>query len=187
MLRNYQGVRIRVRGLLGNARLSLQLDFGFGDVIVPGPVWIEYPELLDFGQPRLLSYTPESAVAEKFQAMVELELANTRLKDFYDLWMLSRSLAFDGAVFTQALAATFKRRETPLPISPPLALTSVFSADPSKEAQWKAFLRKGRLEAGAKMLSEVVSEISEFLLPPAYAAAAGRSFEMKWSPPGPWQ
>lgn len=68
----YQGVRIRVRGLLGNARLSLQLDFGFGDVIVPQSVWIENPELLDFGRPRLLGYTPESAIAEKFQAMVEV-------------------------------------------------------------------------------------------------------------------
>lgn len=80
--------------------MSLQLDFGFGDVVVPGPVWIDYPELLDFGQPHLLGYTPESAVAEKFQAMVELEMANTRLKDFFDLWKLSRTLSFDGAILT---------------------------------------------------------------------------------------
>lgn len=183
----YQGVRVRLRGFLGNARFSLHLDFGFGDVITPTPIWIDYPELLDFGQPHLLGYTPQSAIAEKFQAMVELELANTRLKDFYDIWKLSQNLAFDGVILSKALAATFKQRGTPLPTSPPLALQSDFFDDPSKQAQWKAFLRKGRLETEAQSLQETVSKLSAFILPPAFAAAEARPFKMNWQPGGAWQ
>lgn len=183
----YQGVRIRVRGFLGNARLSLQLDFGFGDVIVPQSVWIEYPELLDFGRPRLLGYTPESAIAEKFQAMVELEMANTRLKDFFDIWRLSENLGFDGIILCQALAATFNQRGTPLPTSPPLALTPTFSADPIKEAQWRAFLRKALLVAETKTLAETVEDLIAFILLPTFAAAEGKAFKMKWPPGGPWE
>jgi hypothetical protein len=183
----YQGVRVRIGGFLGNARLSLQLDFGFGDVITPSPSWIDYPELLDFGQPHLLGYTPQSAIAEKFQAMVELELANTRLKDFYDIWKLSQNLAFDGAILSEALAATFKQRGTPLPTSPPLALRCNFFDDPTKQAQWKAFLRKGRLETEAKSLEETINELSAFILPPAFAAAEARLFKMNWQPGGTWQ
>jgi nucleotidyltransferase AbiEii toxin of type IV toxin-antitoxin system len=183
----YQGVRIRVGGNLGNARLSLQLDFGFGDVIVPQSVWIEYPELLDFGRPHLLGYTPESAIAEKFQAMVELEMANTRLKDFFDIWRLSQSLRFDGLILCQAIAATFKQRGTPLPTSPPLALTPTFSADPIKDAQWRAFLRKALLVADTKTLAETVEDLSAFILPPTFAAAEGKAFKMRWPPSGGWE
>lgn len=185
--KKYQGVRVRVRGKLGNARLSLELDFGFGDVIVPGPVWIDYPQLLDFEQPRLLGYTPESTIAEKFQALVELELANTRLKDFYDLWKLSQTLTFDSMILMQALTATFKQRGTPLPIALPLALTEAFYDDPPRQAQWNGFVRRGRLEAEAKTLAEVATVIAEFLLPLAQAAATNSPFKKHWPPGGNWQ
>jgi hypothetical protein len=185
--KEYHGVRIRARGRLGSARLSLRLDFGFGDVVVPGPMEIDYPELLDFGKPHLLGYTPESAVAEKFQAMVELEMANTRLKDFFDLWKLSHTLHFDGSILASAMNATFRQRGTPLPTSPPPALTETFSADPTKQTQWKAFLRKGRLESEAGMLTEIVEEIADFLLPPAYKAANDALFGKSWPPGGPWR
>jgi hypothetical protein len=185
--KKYHGVRIRAYGRLGNARLSLQLDFGFGDAVVPGPVEIEYPELLDFGKPHLLGYTPESAIAEKFQAMVELDMANTRLKDFFDLWKLSQTLHFDGSILAAAMTATFRQRGTPLPTLPPPALTESFFADPTKQSQWSAFLRKGRLEAEAGMLTEIVKEIADFLLPPAYEAANGNPFGKGWQPRGPWR
>jgi hypothetical protein len=185
--KKYHGVRIRVYGRLGSARLSLQLDFGFGDVVVPGPTEIEYPELLDFGKPHLLGYTPESAIAEKFQAMVELDMANTRLKDFFDLWKLSQSLHFDGSVLAAAMTATFGQRGTPLPTSPPPALTESFTADQVKQAQWNAFLRKGRLETEAGTLTEIARGIADFLLPPAYEAANGATFEKNWAPGGPWK
>jgi len=183
----YQGIRIGAEGRLGQARVSLQVDVGFGDAIVPGPVTIEYPELLDFGRPRLLGYTPESAVAEKFQAMVELELANTRMKDFYDIWSLARRRPFDGEILAQAIRSTFVRRGTPLPEEPPPALTAAFSESKTKQSQWKAFLRKGRLENDAATLGEVVAVLSDFLMPLATALAAGDPFRMVWPPPGPWQ
>jgi hypothetical protein len=185
--KKYQGVRIRLRRKLGNARLSLQLDFGFGDVITPGPVWIDFPQLLDFGQQHLLGYPKETVIAEKFQAMVELEMANTRLKDFYDLWQLARSDSFTGATLQQALAATFKQRNTPLPTAPPLALTAVFAEDALKQAQWKAFLRKGRLSDQDISLSTVVQEIGAFLLPVAAAAAEDTTFTQTWLPERRWQ
>lgn len=142
----YQGVRVRVQGTLGKIKLNVQIDFGFGDVVVPKPVPTELPQLLDLGAPHLLGYTPESAIAEKFQAMVALDIANTRIKDFYDIWSLSRMREFDGRVLAAAISATFMRRTTPLPQGAPLALTGDFSEDQAKQSLWQAFLRKGRLD-----------------------------------------
>lgn len=176
----YQGVRVRAQGTLGKIKLNVQIDFGFGDVVVPQPVLTELPQLLDLGAPRLLGYTPESAIAEKFQAMVALDIANTRIKDFYDIWSLGRVREFDGETLAAAIAATFKRRATPLPEGAPLALTAAFSEDPTKQALWQAFLRKGRLDAGGKNLTEVVGGIRNFLLPPVHALNMGREFRRVW-------
>jgi hypothetical protein len=180
----YQGVRIRVRGTLGKIRLNVQVDFGFGDVVIPKPVPTELPQLLDLGAPQLLGYTPESAIAEKFQAMVALDIANTRIKDFYDIWSLSRVREFDGRLLAAAIGATFKRRMTPLPEGAPLALTDTFSEDQAKQSLWQAFLRKGRLEAEGKSLTAVVGEIRDFLLPPVGALNAGREFLGVWQDGG---
>ncbi len=187
LAKKYQGVRVRVRGALGNARVALQLDCGFGDVVVPGPVWIDYPQLLDFEPPHLLVYTPESVIAEKFQALVELELANTRLKDFFDLWKLSQTLTFDSEILLQAITATFKQRGTPLPITVPLALTEAFYEDAQRQAQWNGFIRRGRLEVEAKSLAETATAIAEFLLPLTQAAATNSLFKNHWLPGGNWQ
>ncbi|MDQ3257103.1 MAG: nucleotidyl transferase AbiEii/AbiGii toxin family protein, partial [Acidobacteriota bacterium] len=176
----YQGVRVRVQGTLGKIKLNVQIDFGFGEVVVPRPVLTELPQLLDLGAPRLLGYTPESAIAEKFQAMVALDIANTRIKDFYDIWSLSRVRGFEGDTLTAALSATFKRRATPLPEGAPLALTDAFSEDPTKQALWQSFLRKGRLDAERKNLTEVVGEIRDFLLPPVHALNVGGEFRRVW-------
>src|SRR5262249_21532740 len=125
--------------------------------------------------------------AEKLEAMVELEMANTRLKDFFDLWKLSQTLNFDGSILAAAMTATFRQRGTPLPTSPPPALTESFSADPTKQTQWSAFLRKGRLETEAGMLTEIIKEIADFLLPPAYESANGNPFGKGWQPGGRWR
>jgi predicted nucleotidyltransferase component of viral defense system len=160
----YQGVRIIVKGALGKIRLHLQIDFGFGDAVIPAPIEIELPQLLDAGKPQLLGYTPESSIAEKFQAMIVLDLTNTRMKDFYDIWLLSQNLEFDKEILAKALKETFKRRETPLPKSVPKALTSEFTLDKNKQKQWKAFLRKNRLDDGIS-LEEVAGKIKEFIMP----------------------
>jgi hypothetical protein len=168
------------RGTLGKIKLNVQIDFGFGAVVIPRPAPTELPQLLDLGAPQLLGYTPESAIAEKFQAMVALDIANTRIKDFYDIWSLSRVREFDGWVLAAAISATFKRRATPLPQGAPLALTTTFSEDPTKQALWQAFLRKGRLEAEGKNLTAVVTELRGFLMPPVGALNAGLEFRRVW-------
>ena len=133
---NYDGVRIRCAGRLGNARVALQIDVGFGDVVTPGAQRIEYPTLLDFDAPRLLGYTPETAIAEKLEAMVVLDMANTRMKDFLDIWTLARGRAFSGELLAQAIDATFRRRRTALPAATPVALTAPFHSASAKQAQW---------------------------------------------------
>jgi len=163
------GVRLTFRGFLGTARVPMQIDIGFGDPVVPGPTRITYPQLLDYGSPKLLGYTLESLIAEKYQAMVDLELANTRMKDFYDVWMLIRKHPFEEQTLARAIAATFERRRTPVPDEPPLALTDAFSRSDQKKQQWRAFLRN--IRAGSSpSLSEVIHDLGEFLQLPSRAA-----------------
>jgi hypothetical protein len=109
------------------------------------------------------------------------------MKDFFDIWILAREFEFDGAEIARALEATFRRRKTPVPGDPPFALTSAFVADASKRKQWEAFIRKGQLEAGGVSLEEVCTVLSEFLIPPAQALAAGEKFAFTWPPGGPWK
>jgi len=163
------GVRLTFRGFLGTARVPMQIDIGFGDPVVPGPTRITYPQLLDYGSPKLLGYTLESLIAEKYQAMVDLELANTRMKDFYDVWMLIRKHPFEEQTLARAIAATFERRRTPVPDEPPLALTDAFSRSDQKKQQWRAFLPN--IRAGSSpSLSEVIHDLGEFLQLPSRAA-----------------
>ncbi len=181
----YTGVRVRFTGRLGErTRISMQVDVGFGDPVVPGPADVLFPVLLDFDRPHLLGYTPETTVAEKFQAMVELDLANSRVKDFYDLWMLARTRGFDGATLAQALEATFRNRRTPLPQVAPTALGLAFSGNDGKQVQWRAFLRKGRLEAAS--LAEVTAVIARLVMPVSEAVAQGRPFDSTWIPGTGW-
>ena len=160
----YQGVRVFIRGFLGKIRLAVQIDFGFGDVVVPAPIEIVLPQLLDLGSPKLFGYTPESSVAEKFQAIVALDLTNTRCKDFYDIALLSRSVKFNSEMLTKAIEATFAQRNTPLPEMVPNALTKSFTANENKQKQWQGFLRKNRLEESMR-LQEAAQLIKEFLMP----------------------
>ncbi len=183
----YQGIRLRVDARLANARLPLQVDVGFGDAITPGPIGIKYPTLLDFPSPFLSAYPRETVVAEKFQAMVVLGMANSRMKDFFDLWTLANEYSFDGATLHAALQATFTRRRTAPPMSPPLALTPTFSQDKPKQTQWRAFLRKGKLTSERIDLPEVIEVLEPFLMPPTASLSEGRPFSGRWSPGGPWR
>ncbi|HEY3444852.1 MAG TPA: nucleotidyl transferase AbiEii/AbiGii toxin family protein [Myxococcales bacterium] len=181
---DYGGVCIEMEARLGVARVSLQVDVGIGDAVKP--VVVTYPTLLDFPAPKLWAYPRETVVAEKLQAMVTLGIANSRMKDFYDLWMLARTFEFDGERLAKAIDATFKRRKTELTGQPPLALTPTFATDPSKMTQWQAFLRRTRLGEDAGDLAEVVAEVRVFLLPVLEALGAGIQFASKWKPRGPW-
>jgi predicted nucleotidyltransferase component of viral defense system len=182
----YEGVRVGCRAQLGQARIDLQVDVGFGDAVVPRPASITYPAMLDFASPVLQAYPRETVVAEKFQAMVMLGIANSRMKDFFDLWTLANAFAFDGTSSSRAIRATFKRRKTALPTAPPLALTAEFGADVAKVRQWEAFIRKGKLDA-AVTLEQVCAFLNGFLMPPTLALDEGEEFHKVWLPAGPWK
>lgn len=181
----YQGIRIRGEARLGAARIPLQIDIGFGDAVTPAPVEIDYPTLLEFPAPVLRAYNRETVVAEKFQAMVVLGMANSRMKDFFDLWSLARQFSFEGPLLAEALRATFARRQTEFPDGPPLALSAEFADDATKQTQWRAFLRNSELTAVE--LVEVVQSLREFLAPPAEALRMGIPFAMNWHPQREWQ
>lgn len=182
---DYPGVRVTFLGTLQNARAAMQADLGFSDVVTPGPVPLDYPTILEFPAPRLTGYTPETVAAEKFEAMVKLDLLNSRMKDFYDLWALARRFDFDGATLAAAVARTFANRRTAV-VPRPTALTPAFAADPGKRAQWAGFVRKAKLGDAPADLAEVTAVIESFLGPPAAAVSAGAEFRGVWRAPGPW-
>ncbi len=182
----YEGVRLHLVALLARARIPMQVDVGFGDAVVPAPEEVEFPVLLDFPAPKLKAYARETTVAEKFEALVKLGMLNTRMKDFYDLWELSRRFTFEGGTLCRAIRATFERRGTKVPVETPMALTPTFYENVDKIAQWNGFLRKGHLAAEGKSLAEVAGVLREFLMPPASAAAEGKEFGRLWKAAGPW-
>jgi predicted nucleotidyltransferase component of viral defense system len=182
----YDGVRLNLKATLGKAVITLQIDVGFGDAPVPAPKLIEYPTTLDLPAAQLHAYRRETVIAEKFNAMVELGLRNTRLKDFYDLWALASSCDFEGEVLSEAIRATFTRRKTPLPTKTPVALTGEFAGEQVKQNQWRAFVRRGKLRAGDAPLEEIVSVLHGFLMPVVEALNAGSPFSRQWRAGGPW-
>lgn len=181
----YEGVRVRLGGSLGNARLSLQLDVGFGDVVIPAEEVMDYPTILDFPAPHLRGYSKESVVAEKFEAAVRHGDVNSRMKDFYDIWFLSRQFEFDGATLAEAAREVFSRRGTEL--SPEaVSLRPAFAEDPSKAAQWHAFRNRNRLDAAPENFVDLMKVVVAFLKPVAAAVSTANAFGVRWTPPGPW-
>lgn len=183
----YGGVRIDLIAYLGKAKAPVQIDVGFGDTVTPAPDDIVYPVILEFPAAQLRAYPQVSFIAEKFQAIVHLGMTNSRMKDFYDLWVLSQNFEFDGTILSRAISETFARRQTRLPQKAPLSLSTEFYQDMGKQTQWNAFLNKGRLPAGNPSLDEVISALRGFLMPPTMAAAEGMDFNSIWHPSGPWK
>lgn len=183
----YEGVRLSFEARLGVAKIPIQVDIGFGDAVVPEPEPLDYPTLLDFPAPRLLAYPRETVVAEKFQSIVELGIANSRMKDFFDLWTLSRMFSFEGARLIDAIRATFERRRTSLPTIDPVCFTADFSRDRNKQAQWAAFLKRAGVDARGVSLFEVLPVLQRFLMPPTTAAAKREAFDTQWLAGGPWR
>jgi hypothetical protein len=160
----YGGVRIRLMGKLGTAEVPVQIDVGAGDVVTPAPETATFPTLLDFPAPHVRMYPVYTVVAEKFEAMVKLGIANTRMKDFHDVWFLAQRFEFDGPTLRKAIEATFARRKTNLSQSP-VAFTEAFANDPTKQAQWAAFLRRNGLTGITNQFSEVVAVLRKFIEP----------------------
>ncbi|MDZ7842410.1 MAG: nucleotidyl transferase AbiEii/AbiGii toxin family protein [Gammaproteobacteria bacterium] len=169
----YGGLRLRTTASISGARITVTVDVAFGDALEPGAEVIDYPSMLDLPTPRLRAYARETVIAEKFQAMVALGRANSRMKDFYDVWLLSQSFSFDDDRLARAIAATFARRETSIPAELPDAFTSAFADDEQKQRQWSAFLENVALDPGS--LAEVTATVAEFIMPHAVAAERLRS------------
>jgi predicted nucleotidyltransferase component of viral defense system len=159
----YKGTRILMDARMDNVRLKIQIDFGVGDVIVPGPRMIEYPVLLGGDIIELLAYPVETAIAEKLQAMVELGSANSRMKDFYDVWMCSTHLDFNANTLVNSIDATFKNRQTPLPAGEFEALTPEFAR--AHRIQWNAFVKKIGEDHLAEIFVTVVEDLKNFAMP----------------------
>lgn len=183
----YQGVRVSFEARLENAVIPIQIDIGYGDAVTPAPENITYPTMLDFAAPKLRAYPLYTVVAEKFQAMVWLGIANSRMKDFYDIWIIMQRYSFEGQILSQAVEATFARRKTLLPTNAPLALTPMFANDAAKQTQWKAFLRKNALPVDGKTFPDIITALHDFLMPPTLAAASGLPFNATWTSSGAWQ
>jgi hypothetical protein len=182
---NYEGVRVRFTAYLGIARIPMQIDIGFGDPLVPGPTLVQLPTILDFPPPELQGYSRESAIAEKLQIMVYLGEVNSRMKDFFDIWLLASHFDFDGSVLAQAIRETFRWRQTALPRIP-VAFTDAFAQDREKQAQWAAFTSRHRLEDTPATLHEAIQVIAAFLQPVIQALSEGQRFDQRWPPGGPW-
>jgi len=183
---DYEGIRVRFKGSLDTAQFTMQLDIGFGDVVVPSVEATNYPTILDLPVPHLQGYSKESMIAEKFEAMIKLGVLNSRMKDFFDIWLLSRQFDFDGTTLAKAIAKTFSTRGTDLQPDP-TAFGDTFAKDATKDSQWRGFIRKNRMENTPHDFEEIVNAVSAFLKPIADCLSKSKDFTDKWNPPGPWQ
>lgn len=182
----YMGIRLHLEARMGAARIPLQIDVGFGDAITPPPIQEQLLTLLDFPPPSILVYPWETVIAEKFQAIVQLGMDNSRMKDYFDLHYLSKTQTFDGPILARAIQAAFACRKTPLPDASPIGLLPAFGEDAVKRTQWRAFARKLQMAEGRLSLHEVVADLRAFLMPPVKALPQKDTFVKSWPPGGPW-
>jgi predicted nucleotidyltransferase component of viral defense system len=176
------GVRVRTTAVIGGARVPIQVDVGIGDVVTPAPIEIDFPTLFDAPPPRLRAYPVETVIAEKLEALVVLGAANTRLKDYYDLWLIAQTFELRRSTLTVAVRRTFARRRTVLPLAVPAGLADAFATE--RAAQWRAFLGRERMAAVPDALEDVLAGLRSFLMP----LFAGRERpERIWPSGGPWR
>ena len=182
----YGGIRVTLMGMLHQAQIPLQIDICFGDAVTPAPERIKFPTLLQTPPPELLAYPRYTMVAEKLEAMVRLGMANSRMKDFYDVFLLSRLFDFDGWILCDAIRNTFVRRSTSLPRGLPMPFTDEFRKDTQKQNQWRAFLHKAKPKNVPEEIDTVIGEIASFLAPVIKAASDDKPFKSTWSKGGSW-
>jgi predicted nucleotidyltransferase component of viral defense system len=182
----YPGIRLKFDAWLGKARIPIQIDIGFGDAVVPDALEMTFPTLLDMEPPIVKAYSIETIVAEKFEASLDLAELNSRMKDFYDIWILSRKYPFHGSTLQDAIMATCQRRSTPLS-SNALIFSKEFADRSGKHVQWKTFLQKTHIPGIFEDFPMIMESIREFLHPVAEASENQGRFEKEWLPGGPWR
>ena len=183
---DHSGLRFKFQGRLGKAIVPMQIDIGFGDSVVPNPTEIVFPTLLDMEPPVVMGYAPETVIAEKFEAALDLADLNSRMKDYYDIWFLARTCSFEGRILQDAIVSTCNRRRTEIQ-SDAVMFRNDFGARADKNIQWLAFLGKGAIKAAPEFFPMVIKDIQIFLRPVAAACQEKRAFEAKWSAGGPWK
>ena len=182
---DYEGIRLKITAYIDRSKKVLQFDIGFGDIIIPGPVDLDYPSLLNMESPRLKAYSLESVIAEKFEAMIYLANANSRMKDFYDIFSLSQKCDFKGKTLSAAIKETIVRRNTPVSDSPTV-FSKAFAEDKNKAVQWNAF--KKRINSKIDLsFYEVIDSIKEFLKPIYDSIIKDEAFVMNWSSKNKWK
>lgn len=181
---DYQGVRVLFNCKLTTAKIVVQIDIGFGDQVFPEPKREELPVVLDLPAPVIFCYSRESSIAEKFDAMVSLGSLNSRMKDFYDIWLLSRQFDFNGKELLEAITKTLTQRQTELEVD-----IEAFTAEfvELKQVQWKAFRKRMKMVSMPDDFTEIVSGVREFLNPVANAIKAGEEFSKNWSVANHWK
>jgi len=185
----YSGKRARFRAFLGTARVVVQLDIGIGDAVVPEPEEVRYPTLLTtLKAPCLRAYPREATIAEKFEAMVKLDMRNSRMKDFHDIWALAGAFSFDGVVLQRSVAACFDRRATAWTEEVPRSLTPAFYMMPEIADRWRHYCASSSILIPPPSQFELIGErIIGFLAPPREAIVSGERFIRIWKPEGRWE
>jgi predicted nucleotidyltransferase component of viral defense system len=181
---NYEGLRLRFWGYLGEARVRMIIDLGFADPITPSQTVLQFPTILDMPAPILQGYPPETVIAEKLESMVSLGMINSRMKDFYDIWEISRRFDFEGRILQEAIAQTFTARNTLIPQEIPVALSDTFVQE--KEALWEAFLNRINPERSVQ-LESVIADLTALLFPVLQATAEGAQFSLNWGAGKTWK
>lgn len=182
----YDGVRIKFDAHLAGARIPMQVDIGFGDAVYPEPELATFPVLLPLPAPQIRAYPRESAIAEKLHAMVELDIRNSRMKDFYDIWYMAQTWHFEMSLLHRAITIAFERRGLALPEGAPFALTADFLNDSQKKRQWNAFISRFTTATVAPSLDEVGTLLRTFLLPCLYADSPTEKDVRRWVPGSGW-
>ena len=184
---DYEGVRIKFTGFLDRAEIPMQIDVGFGDIVYPKTKAIDYPVILDFPKPHLNGYPQESVISEKFEAMIKLGLLNSRMKDFYDIWLMMRQFEFKGANIASAIKKTFNNRKTDIPNKKPLFADEIYDEKSDRQTLWSAFLKKGDIQHAPGTLSVTAKEIENFLFEPIMALNENGKFDKTWKSPKGWE
>ena len=184
---DYEGVRVKFMGFLERSHIPMQIDMGFGDIVYPKTKVIDYPVILDFPKPHLKGYPPESVISEKFEAMIKLGLLNSRMKDFYDIWLMMRQFNFNGSNLVEALKRTFEHRKTNIPAGKPLFVEEIYDEKSDRQILWKAFLRKGNIKHAPEKLAITAKEIENFLIKPLEAINKAQEFVGEWKALEQWK
>ena len=183
----YKGIRVRLDAILVKARIRIQIDIGFGDLVTPAPKRVKLRPMLSFPGPSILAYSVNSVIAEKFHAMAKLGIANSRIKDFYDIWIISKYMPISGPVLFETIIQTFKRRGDELPGNVPFALTQSFWSDTLKQKQWLAYINKNKLSTDGHDFQFVVEDIKRFFSPIITAFKNNDEFNSRWSYKKGWK